>query len=222
MGIDLGKLDLALRAHVTKHVGKIAGTYHQPVMAALMSGGVPLELLHVAPSKARPYHTLLTMGMSQEPLDAPKELAAFRHVELMVCLPSNWKPPQGPVVSEKVDESTWPIHHLFRLAQACHAQGRFLMFGTFIPNGDEPGKLKAFARSVPFYSAVIWCDGKFGEDFITMPVSKRASVLFLSVICLKKDETEALLPLDLEALVAKMNEGTFPDVADPARKSVLA
>lgn len=222
MGIELGKLNASLRAHVAKHVGEVAAVYHEPMMAALTGGGVPMEVLHVAPAKRRPFHTLVTMGMSQEALETPKELSEFAHVELMMRLPTSWEPPQGPVVGEKVDGSTWPLRHLLSLAQACHGQGRFLMFGTFVPNGNEPGKLKPFTKGVPFYGTVVWADGAFGEEFMAMPVSKRATVLFLSLICLKQDETEALLPLDLEELVGRLNGSELPYVADPARKSVLA
>jgi hypothetical protein len=220
MSLNLAKLDKKIREHVTKHVGEITDTYHQLITVPLMTGGVPMEILHVPPAEKRPFHTLVTMGMSQEALPAPKEFKDLRHVELVLLLPPMWKPPKGPVIPNGIDASTWPMSHLLNIAQNCHIHKQFLLFGMFLPNGDEPGKLKPFAQGVPFYSTVIWIPGKFGDEFVGMQFSWRKAVAFLSLVCLKKDETDAMIKLDYEALVRKMNEG-YDDIADPARKSVL-
>lgn len=222
MAIGLDEIDPKVRDHVEKHVGKIESVFHQPMMTALAIGGVPLEVLHVGPSKKFPFHTLVTTGMSQNPLPAPKEMKELSRVELVLCLPRTWQPPTVPGFSDKADAANWPIHQLLTLAQACHVDGRLLLPGMLIPNGDGPGKIRPIFKGVPFYGSVVWLAGQFGDEFVALSINRRTNVVFLSIVCLLKKEMEALLPLEFEAMMEKLNGVDLELIADPKRKASFA
>ena len=47
--------------HIQKHIGEIATVFHEKI-----STDVHIDVYHVAPSRSRPYHTLVSCGMSEK------------------------------------------------------------------------------------------------------------------------------------------------------------
>ena len=75
----------AVSAHVERHLGRIGVVFHE-----IVSDLVHIDLLHVPPTRERPFHTLVTCGMSTRPMNVPEDAEELRYAELMLSLPPDW------------------------------------------------------------------------------------------------------------------------------------
>ena len=70
-----------IRSHVERYIGRI-----EEVFPGDPASGTA-DVLHVKPIDSRPYHTLITAGMSSVAMPVPPEVDAPHRLELMVTLP---------------------------------------------------------------------------------------------------------------------------------------
>ena len=90
-------------AHIEKHLGPITATFRRE------DSDSPVDLLWLRPSANRPYHTLVTLGLSDRPMDIPDDVAnknAAERAELMIMLPPEWNISPDNLNSE---QGYWPI-----------------------------------------------------------------------------------------------------------------
>ena len=117
-------------AHIEKHLGPITATFRRE------DSDSPIDLLWLRPGANRPYHTLITLGLSDRPMDIPDDVAnknAAERAELMIMLPPEWNISPDNLKSE---QGYWPIAWLTMLADFARAPGNWLGTGYVFPNGD--------------------------------------------------------------------------------------
>lgn len=205
-GVAAPELAAALRAHVERHLGKV-----DEVFADESQGGTRIEVQHVRPELVRPYHTLVTVGMSALPMRVPSNVDAPRYLELMITLPEQWK------VGDRADKWHWPIRQLVALARLPHASGSWLGWGHTVPNGDPPQPL---ARSTRLCGAIIAPSLLVPRHFYELTVGTRQIAIF-SVIPIYREEMELKAREGMEALLALMVEHDVNDLIDPRRRNVV-
>lgn len=202
---DAAELSAALRAHVERHLGKV----HE-VFADEQQGETRIEVQHVRPELARPYHTLVTSGMSARPMRVPANVDAPRYLELMITLPEQWK------VGDRADRWHWPIRQLQTLAHLPHASGSWLGWGHTVPNGDPPQPL---AGSTQLCGAIIAPSLLVPRQFYELTVGARHIAVF-SVIPIYREELELKARDGMQALLAQMIEHDVNDLIEPRRRNV--
>ena len=77
---------------ISAHVEKVFGPF-DTVIHESVSGFIHVDVLPVPPSDARPYWTLVTVGMSDRAITVPRELTKAKdwdRAELMMVLPADW------------------------------------------------------------------------------------------------------------------------------------
>ena len=117
-------------AHIEKHLGPITATFRRE------DSDSPIDLLWLRPGANRPYHTLITLGLSDRPMDIPDDVAnknAAERAELMIMLPPEWNISPDNLKSE---QGYWPIAWLTMLADFARTPGNWLGTGYVFPNGD--------------------------------------------------------------------------------------
>ena len=92
--------------HIRTHIGKVDVVWHE-----LISDLVHIDVHHVPPSPERDFHTLITTGMSDHPMNVPLVAQDFQYAELMIYLPASWPCRfELGAESELSDERNyWPI-----------------------------------------------------------------------------------------------------------------
>jgi Suppressor of fused protein (SUFU) len=198
-------LTSALRAHVERLLGKV-----DDVLADEQPGEPRLEILHVRPELARPYHTLVTAGMSSRAMQVPANIDAPRYLELMITLPEQWR------VGDHADKWHWPIRQLQTLARLPHASGSWLGWGHTVPNGEPPQPL---ARSTKLCGAIIAPSLLVPRHFYELTVGTRDITIF-AVIPLYREEMEVKTRDGMEALLTQLVEHDVNDLIDPRRRNV--
>ena len=134
----------AVDAHIEKHIGKIAF-----VLDEIDSDLVHVDVYVVGPSHDRPYHCLVTSGMSEKAMPVPEGALDGRFAELMICLPSDW-----PLTLKAWRDETnyWPIRLLKQLARYPHENETWLYNGHSVDRSDPP---EPFAENTRMTSVVL-------------------------------------------------------------------
>ena len=117
-------------AHIEKHLGPITATFRRE------DSDSPIDLLWLRPDANHPYHTLVTLGLSDRPMDIPDDVAnknAAERAELMIMLPPEWNISPDNLKSE---QGYWPIAWLTMLADFARTPGNWLGTGYVFPNGE--------------------------------------------------------------------------------------
>src|SRR5262249_13975636 len=74
---------------VAQHISQNVGSPHH-VFHELIPQDVHIDIHVVKPTSERNYYTLVTSGMGEHSMAVPsKEIPS--HIELMMCLPPNWR-----------------------------------------------------------------------------------------------------------------------------------
>lgn len=134
----------ALLDHVTEHIGTVEGIIDVPTPLGAVG------VMHVAPTESKPWHALITSGLSSAPMTLPEDVDDVpRLAELMVALPPDW-PVDGAGLSRPA--TAWPIRVLASIATFPAQSGSWLGPGHTLPNGDPP---QPFVNGLDFCGVLI-------------------------------------------------------------------
>lgn len=198
----------AIEAHVERHIGPIEQVYHE-----LVSPYVHLDVLEVPAHDDRPWHTLVTCGMSAQPMVVPDpELP--RYAELVISLPPTWPLDKDVWQDER---HYWPVRLLKQLARLPHEYETWLGIGHTVPNGDPP---EPYAPDTALCGALIapvlgWPEGAETLETEDGPLN------FYGVIALHAEEMELKLEQGVEALVGPFDHAGVSELVDAKRPSVV-
>jgi hypothetical protein len=204
-----GRFLPAISKHIERHVGPIKSVFHE-----VASKDVHIDIHHVPPSATRPFHTLVTSGMSDEPMNAPPGAEECRLAELMLTLPAE----RGPAVQE-FDEASpyWPVRLLRDLGRFPHSYGTWLWFGHTVPNGDPP---RPYDRSTKLCGSILLPSPSVPPDFWSLLTPDGFRIGFFAVVPLYAEELDFKLRAGVDSLGARLNEHGISDVVDPQRSNV--
>jgi Suppressor of fused protein (SUFU) len=196
----------AIRTHVERHIGPIDRVFRDESDAAI-------DVLHVAPVDSRPYHTLVTTGMSEFEMPVPADKDAPRRLELMMTLRERWRLEDqlsGPA------SGLWPVRLLQRLGRWTREHNSWLGWGHAVPNG-EPAQ--PFAASTKLCGVILAPSLLVPVAFYELGVGNQRTA-FYSAIPLYREELELHRQLGMEALLTKLLRYDINDVVEPARRNV--
>jgi hypothetical protein len=195
--------------HIQKHMGEIAVVFHENV-----STNVHIDVYHVAPSRSRPFHTLISCGMSEKSMSAPADWEDGRFAELMICLPSSW--PVEPTAFEN-EEYYWPIRILKGATRYPHENKTWLYAGHSVLWRDPP---QPFARNTKMTSIVLRYPLMVSADARTIQTSGGTHILLWTVVPLYTEEWEFKNRNGFEALDKLLVENEITELLDPRRTNV--
>ena len=188
-----------IRSHVERHIGRIEHVFPGDAATGIA------DVLHVRPINSRPYHTLVTAGMSSVAMPVPPEVDAPHRIELMMTLPEGWK------------FADWPVLHLQSLSRLPREKrDNWLGWGRTIPNGDPPQPL---APRTGLCGVII-------APSLLVPVSFYETnidgerVAFYGAIPLYREELELQAREGMAALLERLVQNDINDVVDLKRRNV--
>ena len=123
----------AISKHIEKHIGPIESVFHE-----IISEQVHIDIHWVKPSSRCPFHTLITSGMSDLPMNTPADANELRYSELCMLLPASWKLSVDNYEAVFSDEKNyWPLRWLKMIARFPHEYNTWVSYGHTIPNGEN-------------------------------------------------------------------------------------
>ena len=204
----------AIVKHIKNHIGEPATVLHE-----IASEYVHVDVHVVPPTPDRDFYTLVTSGMSDKPMTAPKQLKGkgLEFAELMFCLPSSWKLDPYDVVDGETWEKDWPVLWLKKLARFPHEYKTWLSWGHSLPNGDP---------AVPFSSATELCgfvllEPKLvGDSFKCLVQEDGRKIFFHAAVPVYKEEMAIKIAEGAEKLEELFAEFGITELVDPNRVNV--
>lgn len=201
-----------ISAHVEAHIGKIDVVFHE-----ILSPYVHIDVHHVPPTPERPWHVLVTSGMSARAMTTPAELPQdCRRAELFISLPADWKISQEAFEDER---NYWPIRTLKMLARLPHEYQTWLGAGHTVPNGDPPAP---YAESTKLSGMMLLPPTTLPEDLHRLERSNGDVVRFWALLPLYTEEMDLKLKQGSDALLVKLDDAGVNDIIDPSRPNVAA
>lgn len=193
-------------AHIEKHIGPVDTVFHE-----LISDLVHIDIHMVAPTEDRPWHTLVTSGMSDRPMVTPPGLEEFAHAELLVCLPAEWDLTEA---SMKDERNYWPVRALKYLARFPHEHETWLFEGHTIPNGDPAEPL---ADGLGFIGWLLYWPITVKEEFLTLKVNDQKTIYFLAIYPLFQGEMDLKLNKGTDGLIKRFQKNKVSEIIDVDR-----
>jgi hypothetical protein len=195
--------------HIERHCGPVDGVMHELVWDL-----VHIDVHTVKPSAKRPYHTLVTSGMSDRGMNAPEQASDCQFAELMLCLPPDW-----PLDEKSWEEPRWywPIYLLKMLARFPHEYQTWLWWGHTMPNGDPA---EPYAENTQLCCALLLAPTLFDESFSQLQIDAQKTIHFLSIVPLYQEETAFKLDKGAEALCERFAKNQVTELLNPQRVNV--
>lgn len=191
--------------HIEKYVGTIESVFHE-----LVSDKIHIDIHWVKPTQEKPFHTLVTSGMSDLPMQTPDGFEGSKYAELSICLPEDWKISDSDFEDEN---NYWPIRWLKILARFPHGYDTWLSYGHTIPNGDPA---TPFTKDTLMDSFVLLPSIVFSQEFHTLKLEHK-TINFYSLIPLYSEEVNLKLKMGVESLFDGFDAHGINDVLDIKR-----
>lgn len=195
--------------HIERYIGEIEVVFHE-----IVSDTVHIDVHHVKPTEDRPFHTLVTSGMSDLPMKIPEDADTTRYMELMVTLPEQWKIDDE---SFKNENWYWPVRELKYLARFPHKYNTWLGWGHTIPNGDPA---EAFAENTSMKGIILLPSVNVPEEFYNLTIDENKTIEFFCIVPLYEEEMNLKLRKGSDILLDKFDKYNISDIIDIERKNV--
>lgn len=167
------------------------------------------------PRPTRPFFTLVTGGISDEPLPAPPGREAFRHIELVMYVTPGWT---SPDTAADGAERTWLLDLLRGLGRIAHERQIHYRPGDSIPNLTEPPT--RYVPSTELAAALILSLPDFDAAFADR-LAKAHGVTLLRVVPITAAELALKKAEGSSALLARFREKEVSVAVDSPRASVV-
>jgi len=205
----------AISNHIEKHIGKIESVYHE-----IISDLVHIDVHWVKPSKKFPFHTLVTSGMSDRPMNVPEEFDDRKYAELCVLLPKDWQIDATIHLTLEetfIDENGyWPVHWLKFIARLPHQYDTWVGHGHTISNGED---VEPLAENTKLCCMFLYPSITLGKDFFNLKINEHKTVKFYCLYPLYKEEMDFKLKNSADALIDKFEKYNISDVIDINRRN---
>lgn len=204
--------------HIERHIGPIESVFHE-----LISDTIHIDVYWVKPGAERPYHTLVTSGMSDLPMNVPTEIPehlSMQHTELCVLLPPEWQVEKilnHQADDEQTEQFYWPIRWLKIIARFPHQLNTWIGYGHTIPNGEDA---EPFAMNTELGCILLLPSVSLGPDFFTLDTKEGKHISFYATFPLYREEMDFKMKKGVDALLARLESEGIDDVVDLGRKNV--
>lgn len=202
--------DATISRHVTNAFGPSETIDTTPTDDVVITH-LDIRVHIVAPFGRRTCWTLVTSGMSDRPMLAPRGFARYKYAELAITLPAWWKlDPRA----RSVTRWNWPIWWLRSVAQFAHDNDVWLAWtqATALFGLDMP-------RGINFIGTLIAFDPHLPRSFRSLTYG-RSKIHFLTPIPLLPDELQLAYehgPRSLVKHMSKLLADETVDAFDPKR-----
>ncbi|WP_226556212.1 suppressor of fused domain protein [Priestia aryabhattai] len=193
--------------HMTKHFGPVENTISETVLGSRVSVTIHI----IPPSMNKGFVTLVTTGMSDEPMGYSDEERTCKYAELLFKLPSSWT-----VEKDNMQDQNhyWPFGWLRKVAHIPHLYDGWLEEGVILPNGEPP---QPFASNTKLSCVVLTRPQESGLSNVH---TRHENIKMYTLVPIYEEERNLALRKGYEYLLERMSEKGISDVLDIHRINV--
>ncbi|MDQ8011683.1 MAG: suppressor of fused domain protein [Flavobacterium nitrogenifigens] len=171
------------------------------------------DIFFIKANQDRPYHILLSCGMSALPMNVPKDTESSEYVEIMILLPKEWNLEYASFSDEK---NYWPIRIMKEIMMSPHENKTWFGFGhTFGYEEDDE-----FAEGVGFNSVMLAHSMELSDAFTQIQLENEKVVDIYTLIPLYKEELEFKKKNGAYALLEHFDKFGIEEIVEIGRKNV--
>lgn len=198
-----------VEAHVEKHIGKVETVFHE-----IVSDLIHLDVLFIPATAKRPYHVLVTSGVSDEPMKVPEGMEEHNRVELILALPKEW-----PLTQEsfKSENNYWPVRWLKQIGRLPHEYDTWVGWGHTIPNGDPPEPI----ANTKFTGVMLTPPYPLPPEFFQLKTKSGNTIRFYALIPLYQGEMDFKLKNGADSLEEKLEKQNVGFIVNTNRINVV-
>jgi len=201
----------AVDAHIARTVAPVATEFHE-----ILSENLHIDVHHVPASAERPFHLLVTSGMSERPMQTGSEALEYRFAEVAILLEPGWPLEDSRFADENI---YWPIRLLKTVARFPFDAGTWVGMGHSIAAADPP---EAFAPATGLAACILLPPLSLGDAFLTMERTDGSTTYFWTVLPLYPEELALKLARGTDALLEALERAEVDDVVRQSRPRATA
>lgn len=185
------------------------------VVQELVSEHVHVDIYVIRARQDRPWHVLLTSGMSDKAMRVPEGSGLAAHAELCMLLPAHWPLEQSSWADENI---YWPVRWLRVMARFPHESGTWIAEGHTIRNGEHNA---AFAPSTRLGGLLVLSPRMLRTQLQPLRTADGKQIYFYSLLPLYPEEMAYNLKHGSRALLKRLEACGVTEVIDPHREKVV-
>lgn len=197
----------AVLDHIRAHVGPVEAVFHE-----LESDSIAIDIHYVAPTPDRDCHTLITSGMSDQPMPAGSGVA---YGELVMCLPPDWPMDEDALED---DATAWPLEMLRALGKLPYAHGVAFDFGLCTDNLTLPFGM---ARQAGFSGVLLAPPVTVPDAFWCLEAKNGKVIDFFGAVMLYPQELEHARYEGVVSLARALDRLSVNELVQPGRKPAV-
>ncbi|WP_293312296.1 suppressor of fused domain protein [Pedobacter sp. UBA5917] len=171
------------------------------------------DIYFIKATEDRPFHILLSCGMSALPMTVPDDVASSKFAEVMILLPKEWNLEYESFSDEG---NYWPIRLMKALMLLPHENKTWLGFGhTFGHEEDEE-----FSEGVGFSSVMLARSMELSEDFTKIKLDHETAIDIFTLIPLYREELEFKKKNGANDLLERFEKFGIEEIVKVGRKNV--
>lgn len=173
------------------------------------------DVYFVKANEDRPYHILLSCGMSALPMKIPEDIDSSPYAEVMILLPKEWNVEYD---SFKDERNYWPIRLMKEIMILPHPDETWLGFGhTFAHEDDEE-----FAERIGFNSVMLANSMELPDDYTQIELDNDEFVTIFTLIPLYKEELKFKKQNGATALLERFDQFGVEEIVKVGRPNICA
>ena len=171
------------------------------------------DVFFIKATKERPYHILLSCGMSALPMNVPEDIESSEFAEIMILLPKEWNLNSESFSDER---NYWPIRIMKELMMLPHPNKTWLGFGhTFGHENDDE-----LAEGIGFNSVMLASSMELSTDFTQIELKNDKVIDIYTLIPLYKEELEFKKKNSASDLLERFDKFGIDEIVKIGRKNV--
>ena len=215
-------------SQISRHIEKTIGPAPM-VIHELFSPGIHLDLHIVPPTNLPPspehpfgtsHYTVVTSGVSSQPMNVPPGGRAPRFIELMIALPGDWPGLRLDGTCDwelmKDERSWWPLRWLGIVARMPVTLSTFVGLGHTIPNGEQADPFAANTR----FGCLLVVPPLRSPQSARLVVSDHVAISFLALMPLYPEEMRLKLRSGAAVLHKLLDNAVLTELIDIRRRNV--
>ena len=172
-----------------------------------------IDIIHIKPNEQRPYHLLLTSGMSRQPMHVTPGAEHFRYGELAAILPESWDLTEQGLQDAN---NNWPVIWLRNLARIPAQHHTWLCYGHSIPHGNPPKPI----ANTDFVGVVILDSATLSESFQEVQLGDE-SLFIYTIVPVYPEEMDYKIKHGVEELRDAFADAHIPDIIYANRPTAI-
>lgn len=171
------------------------------------------DVFFVKANQNRPYHILLSCGMSALPMKVPEDVDSSPYAEVMILLPKEWNLNYDSFDDER---NYWPIRLMKELMMLPHPDETWLGFGHTLGHEED----EEFAEGIGFNAVMLAYSIELSDDFTQIELDDEEVVTIYTLIPLYKEELEFKKQNGATALLERFDQYGVDEIVKVGRKNV--